>query len=82
MEILVSKKEQKLIREYGLTSKDLMDACVIILDGLLIKDRELPITELSGSFDLTDLNNKTRNIIIGCRTVDDKTRIYRNFNSI
>ena len=79
MELLVSKKEQELIIKYELTSKDLMYASVIILDGLLIKDREHPITEFEGSFDLTDLNNKTRNIIIGCRTVDDKIRVYRNF---
>ena len=79
MELLVSKKEQELIIRYGLTSKDLMYANVIILDGLLIKDREYPITELEGSLDLTDLNNKTRNIIIGCKTIDDKIRVYRNF---
>ena len=79
MELLVSKKEQELIRKYGLTSRDLMESSLIILDGLLIKDREYPITELEGSFDITDLNNKTRNIVIGCRTVDDKIRVYRNF---
>ena len=79
MEISVSKKEQELIRKYGLTSKDLMDACVIILDGLLVKDREYPLTDIKGDVDITDLNNKTRNIIIGCRTVDDKIRVYRNF---
>jgi len=78
MELLVSKREQE-IRKYGLTSKDLGEASLIILDGLLIKDREYPITGLEGSFDITDLNNKTRNIIIGCRTVDDKIRVYRNF---
>ena len=76
MELLVSKKEQELIRKYGLTSKDLLESSLIILDGLLIKDRELPITKLEGSFDITDLN---RNIIIGCITVDDKIRVYRNF---
>ena len=79
MELLVSKKEQDLIRKYGLTARDLMESSLIILDGLLIKDREYPITELEGSFDITDLNNKTRNIVIGCRTVDDKIRVYRNF---
>lgn len=56
-----------------------MDACVIILDGLLVKDREYPLTDIEGDVGLTDLNNKTRNIIIGCRTVDDKIRVYRNF---
>ena len=79
MELLVSKKEQDLIRKYGLTARDLMESSLKILDGLLIKDREYPITELEGSFDITDLNNKTRNIIIGCTTVDDKIRVYRNF---
>ena len=79
MELLVSKKEQELIRKYGLTSKDLLESSLIILDGILIKDREYPLTELEGSFDITDLNNKTRNIIIGCKTVDDKIRVYRNF---
>ena len=79
MELLVSKKEQELIRKYGLTSRDLMESNLIILDGLLIKDRENPIDKLEGQFDLTDLNNKTRNIIIGCRTVDDKLRVYRNY---
>jgi len=79
MELLVSKKEQELIRKYGLTSKDLLESSLIILDGLLIKDRELPLTDIEGDVDLTDLNNKTRNIIIGCRTVDDKIRVYRNF---
>ena len=79
MELLVSKKEQDLIRKYGLTARDLMESSLIILDGLLIKDREYPITELEGSFDITDLNNKKRNIVIGCRTVDDKIRVYRNF---
>jgi len=79
MELLVSKKEQELIRKYGLTSNDLMESSLIILDGLLIKDRELPLTDIEGDVDLTDLNNKTRNIIIGCRTVDDKIRVYRNF---
>ena len=79
MELLVSKKEQELIRKYGLTARDLMESSLIILDGLLIKDREYPTTELEGSFDITDLNNKTRNIVIGCRTVDDKIRVYRNF---
>ena len=79
MELLVSKKEQELIRKYGLTSKDLMESSLIILDGLLIKDREYPLTDIEGDIDLTDLNNKTRNIIIGCRTVDDKIRVYRNF---
>jgi len=79
MELLVSKKEQELIRKYGLTSKDLMESSLIILDGLLIKDREYPRTKLEGSFDITDLNNKTRNIVIGCTTVDDKIRVYRNF---
>lgn len=82
MEVLVNKKEQELIRKYGLTSKDLMESNLIILDGLLVKDRELPLTDIEGDVDLTDLNNKTRNIIIGCRTVDDKIRVYRNFNSI
>ena len=79
MELFVSKKEQELIRKYGLTSNDLMESSLIILDGLLIKDREYPITGLEGSFDITDLNNKTRTIIIGCTTVDDKIRVYRNF---
>lgn len=79
MQLLVSKKEQELIREYGLTSKDLMESSLIILDGLLIKDREHPIDKLEGEFDLTDLNNNTRNIIVGCRTVDDKLRVYRNY---
>ena len=79
MELLVSKKEQELIRKYGLTSKDLMESSLIILDGLLIKDREYPLTDIEGDVDLTDLNNKTRNIVIGCTTVDDKIRVYRNF---
>lgn len=79
MELLVSKKEQELISKYGLTSKDLINANVIILDGLLVKDRGLPLTNIEGDVDLTDLNNKTRSIIVGCRTVDDKLRVYRNY---
>ena len=79
MELLVSKKEQELIRKYRLTAKDLIHSEVIILDGLLIKDREHSITELEGNFDLTGLCSNTRNIIIGCRTIDDKIRVYRNF---
>jgi len=76
MKLTVSKKEQELVKKFGLTTNDLLEASLVILDGLLIKDRELPITKLEGSFDLTDLN---RNIIIGCTTVDDKIRVYRNF---
>lgn len=79
MELLVSKKEQELIRKYGLTSKDLLESSLIILDGLLIKDREYPIDKLEGEFDLTNLNGNTRSIIVGCRTVDDKLRVYRNY---
>ena len=79
MKLTVSKKEQELVKKFGLTTNDLGEASLIILDGLLIKDREYPITGLEGSFDITDLNNKTRPIIIGCTTVDDKIRVYRNF---
>lgn len=79
MELLVSKEEQELIEKYELTFKDLMESSLIILDGILIKDKEHPITDLEGSFDITDLNRKTENIVIGCKTVDDKIRVYRNF---
>ena len=79
MELLISEKEQELIEKYGLTSKDLMESSLIILDGILIKDREHPITDLEGSFDMTDLDRKTRNVIIGCKTADYKIRVYRNF---
>ena len=79
MQLLASKKEQELIRKYGLTSKDLLESSLIILDGLLIKDREYPIDKLEGEFNLTDLNSNTRSIIVGCRTADDKLRVYRNY---
>lgn len=79
MEILVSQKEKELCLKYGLTISDLLKADVIILDGLLIKDCMNSLECESENFDLKDLVGSTRFIVIGCRTTNDKLRVYRNY---
>lgn len=74
--MMLCKNRKELVKKYKLTSSDLMEADLIILSGLIIKDRETPIN-LGGNFSINKYNYK--NIIIGCETTDGKIRIYRSF---
>lgn len=69
---------QKLTKKYKISSKDGAEAGVIILDGIVLKDRYNPL-QGEGEYSLINLEGQTKKIIIGCQTEYGDLRVYRNF---
>lgn len=79
--MLTMNEAQKLTKKYNLSSKDVAMAEVIILDGIVLKDRHNP-SHIQGQCSLIYSQGQTKKIIIGCQTEYGDLRVYRNFNSI
>ena len=75
--MLTMNETQKLTKKYKISSKDGAEAGVIILDGIVLKDRYNPL-QGEGEYSL-NLEGQTTKVIIGCQTEYGDLRVYRNF---
>lgn len=75
--MLAWNETQKLIKKYKISSKDGAEAGVIILDGIVLKDRYNPL-QGEGEYSL-NFEGQTKKIIIGCQTEYGDLRVYKNF---
>ena len=68
------KEQDKLLKKYNLSLRDLENAGLCIIDGILIKDR------IAG-YNYDDYNAKiSEHILIACETETGYKRVYRYFD--
>lgn len=73
---------QEKIKKYKVSSEDLRTAEVIILDGVIYKDRHHCTEKYGGLVSLMskgDIDKRTMNIYVGCETQDGCLRYYKNY---
>ena len=70
------------IRKYKISSEDLREAEVIILDGIVYKDRHHSTENYGGMFSTMndgDIDKKNIKMFVGCETQDGHLRFYKNY---